>query len=90
MAERSLDVSYETVHRWVARSGAAKPRRLRTGRPNPHNRGRLDERVVSTGRRRMPLRRTVDAKDATTPVLGNHRSGGRPDEARALSQLIES
>ncbi len=35
LAERGLDVSYETVRRWVARFGPAYPQRLRAKRPRP-------------------------------------------------------
>ena len=35
LAERGLDVSYETVRRWVARFGPAYARRLRAMRPRP-------------------------------------------------------
>ncbi|MDB5683134.1 MAG: putative transposase [Sphingomonas bacterium] len=35
LAERGLDVSYETVRRWVAKFGAVYARRLRRGRGRP-------------------------------------------------------
>jgi putative transposase len=46
LAERGLDVSYETVRRWVLKFGPAIARRLRQRRPRPSNRWHLDEMVV--------------------------------------------
>ena len=46
LAERGLDVSYETVRRWVLRFGPMIARNLRRGRPRPSNRWHLDEMVV--------------------------------------------
>jgi putative transposase len=37
-AERGLDVSYETVRRWVLKFGPAAARRLRQQRPEPNPR----------------------------------------------------
>src|ERR1700740_3457987 len=46
LAERGLDVSYETVRRWVLKFGPAIARRLRQRRPRPSNRWHLDEMAV--------------------------------------------
>ena len=46
LAERGLDVSYETVRRWVLKFGPAIARRLRRRRPRPSDRWHLDEMVV--------------------------------------------
>jgi putative transposase len=35
LAERGVDVSYETVRRWVLKFGPLIARRLRQGRPRP-------------------------------------------------------
>jgi transposase-like protein len=35
LAERGLDVSYETVRRWVLKFGPLIARKLRQGRPRP-------------------------------------------------------
>src|SRR5258707_6330499 len=43
LAERGLDISYETVRRWVLKFGPAIARRLRQRRPRPSNRWHLDE-----------------------------------------------
>ena len=47
LAERGLDVSYETVRRWVARFGTAYARCLRAKRPRADDKWHLDEMFVS-------------------------------------------
>lgn len=54
LAERGLDVSYETVRRWLARFGTAYAKRLRERRSRP-DKWHLDEMFVSIGGRRMYL-----------------------------------
>ena len=46
LAERGLDLSYETVRRWVLKFGPAIARQLRQRRPRPSDRWHLDEMVV--------------------------------------------
>jgi putative transposase len=48
LAERGVDVSYETVRRWVLKFGRMIARRLRRRRPQPSKRWHLDEMVVRT------------------------------------------
>src|SRR6202047_2798617 len=52
LAERGVDVSYETVRRWVLKFGAVVARRLRERRPRPSFRWHLDEMVVRIARKR--------------------------------------
>ena len=47
LAERGIDVSYETVRRWALKFGQAYARRLRQTRPRPDARWHLDEMFVS-------------------------------------------
>src|ERR1700738_2192101 len=60
LAERGVDVSYETVRRWVLKFGPVVARRLRERRPRPSFRWHLDEMVVRIARKRMYLWRAVD------------------------------
>src|SRR5438874_9271445 len=46
LAKRGLDISYETVRRWVLKFGPSIARRLRERRPRPSDRWHLDERVA--------------------------------------------
>src|SRR6476661_317318 len=55
LAERGLDISYETVRRWVLKFGPSIARRLRRQRPRPSNFWHLDEMVVRIAGERMYL-----------------------------------
>ena len=48
LAERGLDISYETVRRWVLKFGPAIARRLRQRRPRRSDRWHLDESAPRT------------------------------------------
>src|SRR4029077_17533094 len=50
LAERGLDVSYETVRSWVLKFGPVIARRLQRRRPRPSDRWHLDEMVCSDRR----------------------------------------
>ena len=60
LAERGLDISYETVRSWVLKFGPLIARRLRRRRPRPSDRWHLDEMVVRIAGKRMYLWRAVD------------------------------
>src|SRR5207302_11101780 len=51
LAERGLDLSYESVRRWVLKFGPAIARGLRRCRPRPSDRWHLDEKVVRRERK---------------------------------------
>jgi putative transposase len=55
LAERGLDVSHETVRRWVLKFGPVIAQRLRQHRPRPSKRWHLDEMVVRMAGQRMSL-----------------------------------
>jgi len=48
LAERGVEISYETVRRWVLKFGPVIARRLRGRRPRPSDRWHLDESVPRT------------------------------------------
>src|ERR1700682_5458196 len=60
LVERGLEVSYETVRRWVLKFGPLIARKLRQRRPRPSDRWHLDEMVVRIAGKRMYLWRAVD------------------------------
>ena len=49
LAERGLDISYETVRRWVLKFGPLIARKLRQRRPRPSDRWHLDEMSTPAG-----------------------------------------
>ena len=60
LAERGLDISYESVRRWVIKFGAPIARNLRSMRPAPSDFWHLDEMVIVIRGRRHWLWRAVD------------------------------
>jgi putative transposase len=69
LAERSIEVSYETIRRWVARFGPQIARRLRQSRPSAHPKWHLDEIFTSFGGKRMYLWRAIDQDGEVLDVL---------------------
>ncbi len=77
LAERGIEVSYETIRRWVIRFGPQIARRLRRGRPRAHPQWHLDEMYVSIGGRWMYLWRAIDQEGEVLDVLVQARRDKR-------------
>jgi putative transposase len=73
LAERGLDISYETMRPWVLKFGPAIARQLRQRRPRPSDRWHLDEMVVRIGGERMYLWRAVDDEGEVLDMLVQRR-----------------
>ena len=69
LAQRGIDVSYETVRRWALKFGLLYARRLRRLRPRPSGRWHPDEVFVRMGGKRMYLWRAVDDEGEVLDVL---------------------
>lgn len=69
LAERGIEVSYETIRRWVTKFGPPIARRLRHSRPKAHPLWHLDEMFVSIAGRRMYLWHAVDQDGEVLDVL---------------------
>ena len=69
LAERGIEVTYESVRRWVLTFGPMMARRLRASRPRPHGRWHMDEMFVRVGGKQMYLWRAVDAEGEVLDVL---------------------
>ena len=87
LAERGLEVSYETVRRWVLKFGATVAQRLRRRRPRPSDRWHLDEMVVRIAGRRMYLWRAVDHEGEILDMLVQRRRNKRA-ALRLLRKLL--
>ena len=85
LAERGVDVSYETVRRWVLKFGPVVARRLRERRPRPSCRWHLDEMVVRIARKRMYLWRAVDHEGEILDILVQRRRDKRQKVPRHQS-----
>ncbi len=77
LAERGIQVSYETIRRWVDKFGPAYARGPRQLRPKPHPQWHLDEMFVSIGGRRMYLWRAVDQYGEVLEILVQRRRDKR-------------
>jgi putative transposase len=73
LAERGLDLSYESVRSCVLKFGPAIARRLRRCRPRPSDRWHLDEMVVRIAGRHMYLWRAVDHEGEVLEILVQRR-----------------
>jgi len=69
LAERGIDVSYETVRRWALKFGGIIARKLRRGRPRPEGRWHLDEVFVSINGRQLYVWRAVDSEGEVLDIL---------------------
>src|SRR5438270_5366197 len=77
LAERGLEVSYETVRRWLLKFGPLIARKLRQGRPRPSARWHLDEMFVRIAGKRMYLWRAVDHAGEVLDMLVQRRRDSR-------------
>jgi transposase-like protein len=83
LAERGLDVSYETIRRWVLKFGPLFAKELRRRRPRPTSKWHLDEMAVLIGGRRFWLWRAVDGEGEVLDLLVQWRR-----DARAAAKLM--
>jgi len=88
LAERGLDLSYETVRRWVLKFGPVIARRLRRRRPRPSARWHLDEMVVRIAGKRMYLWRAVDHEGEVLDMLVQRRRDSRA-ALRLMRKLLK-
>ena len=85
----SVDISYETVRRWVLKFGPADPRRrLRQRRPRPSDRWHLDEMVVRIAGEQMCLWRAVDHEGEVLDLLVQRRCDSRA-ALRLMRKLLK-
>ena len=77
LAKRGLDISYETVRRWVLKFGPIIAGRLRQRRSRPNNRWHLDEMVVRIAGERLYLWRAVDDEGEVLDMLVQRRRDTR-------------
>ncbi len=69
LAERGLDISYESVRCWVLKFGTAYARKIRRRTPRPDGHWHLDEMFVSIQGKRMYLWRAVDSEGEVLDIL---------------------
>jgi putative transposase len=103
LAERGIEVSHESIRRWVAKFGPRYAEELRRREMKPGRVWHLDEMAVRIGGKRHWLWRAVDEHGATLDVLLQERcdtnaaerffrmllahTGGQPPERIATDKL---
>ncbi|SDR64072.1 Transposase (or an inactivated derivative) [Rhizobiales bacterium GAS113] len=73
LAERGLDVSYETIRRWVLKFGPLFARELRHRRSRPTSQWHLDEMAVMISGKQFRLWRAVDSEGEVLDLLVQRR-----------------
>jgi putative transposase len=71
LADRGLDISYETIRRWFLKFGTPIARNLRHDRPTPSDYWHLDEMVIVIRGNRHWLWRAVDNEGRSWNFLCN-------------------
>lgn len=89
LAQRRINVSYETIRCWTNKFGPQIARNLKTKRPAPSPRWHLDEMVCSVGGKRMYLWRAVDDEGEVLDLVLQRR---RDTEAalKLLKRLLRN
>jgi len=88
LAERGLDVTYETVRRWVTKFGPLFARELRKRRQRPTRRSHLNEMVVKIAGKRYWLWRAVDDEGEVLDILVQSRRDTRA-AVRLMRKLVK-
>jgi transposase-like protein len=73
LSERGLDLSYETVRRWVLKFGPGFAKELRRRRPRPTSRWHLDGMAVLISGKQFWLWRAVDGEGEVLDLLVQRR-----------------
>ena len=88
MAERGIDVSYETIRRWVEKFGQRYAKQLRAKRPKPNSTWHIDEVFLKIGGKQMYLWRAVDDEGEVVDILLQSRRDKRA-AAKFLRKAIK-
>jgi transposase-like protein len=88
LAERGLDVSYETVRRWVLKFGPLFARELRRRRQRPTSQWHLDEMAVVIGGKPFWLWRAVDSEGEVLDLLVQRRRN-KVAAAKLMRKLLK-
>ncbi len=83
LAQRGIEVTYETIRCWTIKFGPQIARNLKRQRPAPSPRWHLDEMVCRVGGRRMYLWRAVDDEGEVLDLVMQRRR----DTSAALKLL---
>ena len=88
LAERGLELSYETVRRWVLKFGPLFAKELRRRRHRPTSQWHLDEMAVLISGRQFWLWRAVDDEGEILDLLVQRRRDAKA-AARLMRKLLK-
>ena len=88
MAERGVEVSYETVRRWVLKFGPKIARRLRRHREKPSSHWHLDEMVVRISGKQLYVWQAVDNEGEVLEILVQRRRN-RSAAGKLMRKLLK-
>ena len=88
LAERGVNVSYETARRWALKFGAMFARELRRRRHRPTSRWHLDEMAVLIAGKQFWLWRAVDDEGEGSRLLVQRRRDARAG-AKLMRKLLK-
>lgn len=89
LAQRGVEVSYETIRCWTLKFGRQFAHNLRRSRPKPTGLWHLDEMVVKIGGKRMFLWRAVDDEGEVLDMLVQERRN-RGAALKLLRKLLKN
>jgi len=88
LAERGLDVSYETIRRWFLKFGTVIATNLRRTRSRPSDHWHLDEMVIVIQRRHYWLWRAVDNEREVLDFLVQRKRNAKAAK-KLMKKLLE-
>ena len=88
LAERGLDISYETVRRWFLKFGSPIARNLTASRPTPSDHWHLDEMVIVIRGKKYWLWRAVDNEGEVLDFLMQPRRNSKA-AAKLMRKLLK-
>ena len=89
MVERGVDVSYETVRRWIEQFGPAFAKRIKTRSPNPSTVWHLDEVYTKINGKMVYLWRAVDDEGTVLDIVVQSRRNKKA-AMRLLRKLLKN
>ena len=89
MTERGVDVSYETIRRWINRYGSVFAKRIKSRAQNPSPRWHLDEVYTKINGKMIYLWRAVDDEGTVLDIVVQSRRNKKA-AMRLLRKLIRN
>jgi transposase-like protein len=89
LAQRGIEVSYETIRCWTIKFGPLIAKNLRRRQPRPTGRWHIDEMVVKIGGERRWLWRAVDDEGVVLDMLVQRRRNKKA-ALRLLGKLLKN